>query len=156
MTADVLSLMDRLGLARADVVGLGHRANTALILAIQHPRRVHRVVVSDAALDLGAVACRFTENPRLATVMGMQATAKFQELSPQAPSLVSSVTREQLQSISTPVLILDAAGDELDCGNQARLLAQVIPGAVLAELPSATGWEQHEAVARIVREFLDA
>jgi esterase len=49
MAADVLELMDRLGLASAHLLGHSMGGKVAMQLALDHPQRVNRLVIADIA-----------------------------------------------------------------------------------------------------------
>jgi len=53
--ADVLELLDRLGIATADVLGWSLGAQVALRLGTDHPARVGRLVLASVCYDLGGL-----------------------------------------------------------------------------------------------------
>jgi pimeloyl-ACP methyl ester carboxylesterase len=52
MVEDVAALMDFLGIARADIVGYSMGGSIALLLAMRHPDRVHKVVAASGQYRL--------------------------------------------------------------------------------------------------------
>jgi 3-oxoadipate enol-lactonase len=51
LVADMVAVMDRFGIASADVIGLSLGGMTALGLGLTHPQRVRRMLVCDARAD---------------------------------------------------------------------------------------------------------
>ncbi len=49
MVADTLQLLDRLGIARCDLLGHSMGGKTAMLFALKYPERVRRLVVADMA-----------------------------------------------------------------------------------------------------------
>jgi pimeloyl-ACP methyl ester carboxylesterase len=66
---------------------------------------------------------------------------------------------ETLKTIDVPVLLLTGEEDGMTGANEAEFMRQRIPGSQMSVIPRAghyAAWEQPEAVARILRQFLDA
>ena len=74
LVADMVSVLDHVGAARADVMGLSLGGMTALGLGLTHPSRVSRLVVCDARAD-GPAPFVSSWDDRIAAVSagGMQA-----------------------------------------------------------------------------------
>ncbi|MCG3268075.1 alpha/beta fold hydrolase [Yoonia sp. I 8.24] len=51
LVGDLIALMDHVGIAKADVLGVSLGGMTALALAVHHPDRVNRIVCCDARAD---------------------------------------------------------------------------------------------------------
>jgi 3-oxoadipate enol-lactonase len=71
---DVLSLMDGLGIARADVCGISLGGMTALWLGVHAQERVGRLVLANTAARIGSVAL-WDERIHVARTRGMQTLA---------------------------------------------------------------------------------
>jgi pimeloyl-ACP methyl ester carboxylesterase len=171
MASDVLGLMDHLGLERADIVGWSDGAIIGLELAMHHPERLTKVVAYGANFDPSGVRLDVGQNAYFNAVIAREAE-EYQALSPHPErweaflanistmwATAPKYTEEQLQAITTPVLILDGAKEEYVDLNQTKLMALLIPGATLVIMPD-TGhfalFEQPEEFARIVVDFLHA
>jgi pimeloyl-ACP methyl ester carboxylesterase len=66
---------------------------------------------------------------------------------------------ETLKTIDVPVFLLTGEEDGMTGANEAEFMRQRIPGSQMSVIPKAghyAAWEQSEAVARILRQFLDA
>ena len=150
MAADVLALMDHLGIGRFAVVGWSDGAIVALDLAIHHPERLSRAFVFAANYnpagvrpDLGRNAnfnafiarargeyARLSATPNdydgfLKAISGMWATEPHD-------------TRAQLRAIHVPVLIADGDHDEANVRAQTEEMAALIPGAGLLIEPNVS------------------
>lgn len=171
MAADVLGLMDHLGLDRASIVGWSDGGIIGLELAIHHPERLTKVVAYGANFDL--TSNRQDTSPAEDAYFDAyvaRAAEEYRRLSP-APerwdefranistmwSTQPNYTAEQLTSITTPILVLDGAKEEAIDPSHTNLMASRIPGAKLAIMPD-TGhfamFEQPDEFNRIVDEFL--
>ncbi|MGH9202082.1 MAG: 3-oxoadipate enol-lactonase, partial [Vicinamibacterales bacterium] len=71
---DVLSLMNGVGVARADVCGISIGGMTALWLGANAPERVHRLVLANTAARIGSVEL-WTERMNVARTEGLEALA---------------------------------------------------------------------------------
>jgi 3-oxoadipate enol-lactonase len=66
---------------------------------------------------------------------------------------------ETLKTINVPTLLLTGEEDGMTGANEAEFMRQRISGSQMSVIPRAghyAAWEQPEAVARILRQFLDA
>jgi pimeloyl-ACP methyl ester carboxylesterase len=171
MASDVLGLMDHLGIDKASIVGWSDGGIIGLEIAINDPERLDKVVAYGANFDPTGVRLDVGQNAYFNAYIEA-AAAEYQENSP-APerwdeflgnisnmwATQPNYTEEQLQSITTPFLILDGEEEEAIDLNQTKLMALLIPEAELVLMPG-TGhfamFEQPEEFNRIVEEFLDA
>lgn len=163
---DLLALLDHLGLARAHVCGLSLGGLTAQWLAINHPARVRRLVLSNTAARIGSVE---SWDARIAAVEagGMSAIADAvlaRFFSPRlhmaSPRLVQEFAaallatdpagyvaccaalrdadlRPRAATITAPTLVIAGELDESTPPEQARELHALIPGSALAILDGA-------------------
>jgi len=77
MAADVLQLIDRLGLKQPAVLGHSMGGKTAMALALRHPQRVSRLLVVDVApLSYADTLTPFAEAMRSANVMAAASRAE--------------------------------------------------------------------------------
>ncbi len=169
MASDVLGLMDHLDIDKADIVGWSDGGIIGLEIAIHNPERLNKVVAYGANFDPTGVRLDVADNAYFNAYVE-RAAEEYQQNSP-APdrwdeflgnisnmwATLPNYTEEQLQSITTPFLILDGEEEEAIDLNQTKLMALLIPGAEL-KLMSGTGhfamFEQPEAFIQIVEDFL--
>ncbi len=169
MTADVLALMDYLGIEKADVVGWSDGGIIGLDLAINHPDRVNKVIAYGANYNPSGVRSDIGENEKFNALIA-KATADYQHLSPTPArwdaflenishmwAKEPNFTPEQLGAITTPVLILDGKEEEVIYTDHTKEMADLIPTAELTIVPG-TGhfgvWEKPEAFNHIMLDFL--
>jgi pimeloyl-ACP methyl ester carboxylesterase len=169
MAADVLGLMDHLEIDKASIVGWSDGGIIGLEIALTHPERLNKVVAYGANFDPTGVRLDIGENAYFNAYIE-HASEEYLENSP-APerwdefltnisnmwATQPNYTMEQLQSITTPFLILDGEEEEAIDLNQTKLMALLIPGAELVLMPG-TGhfamFEQPEEFNQIVMDYL--
>lgn len=145
MGSDVLAVLDELGIERAAFVGWSDGACTALLLAMNAPVRVARVVFFGCNMDpsgtkeivpssaLGNCFSRHRKDyAALSATPGefqsfVDAVGLMQRTQPNA-------TAAQLRAIRVPVDIVQAEQDEFIRLEHAQYLAQSIPGATFTLL----------------------
>lgn len=171
MAEDVVSLMDRLGVREADLMGWSDGGIVGLDLAIHHPDRLRHLVTFGAnftpdGLDSADVAWNARATP---DSFGPGMREGYQKLSPEpghyeaAMAKIIDLWRTQpnftpgeLHSIHAATLV--AAGEhDLVRREHTEQLARSIPGARLWIVPGASHGamlEQPELVNRTVLEFL--
>ncbi len=129
MAADVLALLDHLGLPRADVMGYSMGARIAAFLALEHPDRVRSIVLGGLGMHLvegvglPESIAEALEAPSLDDVTDPQGRM-FRAFADQTKSdrraLAACIrgsrqvlTREQAASIETPALIAVGTKDPI-------------------------------------------
>jgi pimeloyl-ACP methyl ester carboxylesterase len=144
MAADAVGLLDHLGIAKTDVVGVSDGAIISLHLAIDHPERLDRVVAHAAILS--PEGNQFVESDQMPPFEYFIATyrrlspepERFEELLGVLDELTTvgpNYSEADLKSITVPVLILDGEADEFITPDQPVRLAELIPGATLVIMP---------------------
>ena len=155
--ADVVALLDSLGIDRAHVLGHSMGAAVALELAINHPDRVRSIVPASASVRPDGLHPDLTDPARQATSTRMPTqqdfadfTAAYQRLSPHPEHFQDFLTSqsqnqndikgwsdEQLARITAPVLLV--LGDrDFTTIEHGGLMLELIPGSQLAVLPGTT------------------
>jgi len=150
MADDVVALLDRLKIKKADVVGWSDGAILGLDLAIRHPERVGKIFAFAANSTTDGVIAGVEKNPTFAAYID-RAGQEYKKLSPTPDKYdefveqISHMWASQpswsdadLKKIKTPVLIVDGDHDEAIKRAHTEYLAATIPGAGLAILPNAS------------------
>jgi pimeloyl-ACP methyl ester carboxylesterase len=150
MASDVIAVMDRLGIAKAAVVGWSDGAIIGLVMALKHPERLTRVFAFAANMDPSGVKPDADSNPTFARFVD-QASQDYPALSPtptEFPDFKKAIERmwdaepnykaADLAQIHTPVAIVDGDHDEAIKREHTDYLARGIPYAKLIILPGAS------------------
>lgn len=150
MADDVVALMDKLNITKADVVGWSDGAIIGLDLAMRHAGRVGKIVAFAANTQTSGVADDVQKNPVFAAYIE-RAGREYQKLSSTPGDYNAFVeqigkmwesqpnwTDAQLKSITSPVLVMDGDHDEAIKRAHTEYIAATIPGAGLAILPNVS------------------
>ena len=150
MTDDVVALMDKLKLQKADIVGWSDGAIIGLDLAIRYPDRVGKVIAFAANTKTDGVVPDVEKNPTFAAFI-KRAGNEYRHLSPtpnEYDAFVEQIshmwasqpnwTDAQLKGIRAPVLVLDGDHDEAIRREHTEYIAATIPGAGLMILPNTS------------------
>ncbi|MEW5958706.1 MAG: alpha/beta hydrolase [Chloroflexota bacterium] len=169
MASDVLTLMDYLGLEKANLVGWSDGGIIGLDLAINHPERLNKVVAYGANYNTSGVRADIGENEKFNAYIE-KTVEDYQKLSPD-PSRweaflenISTMwatepdfTPEQLGRITVPLLVLDGEEEEAIITEHTVEMAGLIPTAELILIPG-TGhfamWEKPEEFNQIILDYL--
>ncbi len=165
--ADVVALLDHLGIERADVVGFSIGGLTGYELVISHADRVRRAVLASA--DHRNDRPGEADPTRLPTQDDFQsmrdaylATAPepgaFDAVAKRTSGLVASFTGwtdDQLRGVELPVLILVGDTDFIHVENAAEAV-RLLPQGQLAVLPGTTHMEitRSTLLAPVIEAFL--
>lgn len=149
LAVDVLALMDRLGIAKAAVVGWSDGAIVGLDLAIHHPERVACLFAFAANSDPSGVA-DVAASPVFGAFVA-RAAKEYRRLSPTPKAFASlrddvsamwarepHFTAEDLAAIRVPVWIADGDHDEAIRRENTEFMAAQIPGAGLLIEPEVS------------------
>lgn len=150
MADDVVALMDKLNIRKADVVGWSDGGIIGLDLAIRHPDRVGKILAFGANTKTSGVASGFDKIPTFAGFI-QRAGVEYSRNSPtprEYDAFVEQIgkmwdsqpnwTDEQLKQIRSPVLIMDGQHDEAIKREHTEYMAATIPGAGLMILPNVS------------------
>lgn len=167
MASDVIGVMDRLKIERADLVGWSDGAIVGLALAMKAPERVGRLFAFAANSDPSGLRPDAASNPTLAW-FGQIAVGDYRRLSPMPDGfagLASGVmgmwatqpryTAGDLAAISAPVAIVHADHDEGIKREHAEYLAKTIPHAKLIILHEASHFAHLQDPASFNAAMLD-
>ena len=150
MADDVVALLDKLGIARADVVGWSDGAISGLALAIRHADRIGKLFAFAANTLTSGVKPDVEKNPTFARYI-RRAGEEYVRLSPTPkgyPTFVAQISRmwasqpnwsnAQLRAIRAPVVVADGDHDEAITRAHTEYIAATIPGAGLLILPNTS------------------
>jgi len=165
--ADVVALLDHLGIERADVVGFSLGGLTGYELVISHADRVRRAVLASA--DHRNDRAGEVDPARLPTQDDYQAMrdaylatapepGAFDAVAEKTIELVHSFTGwtdDQLRGVHLPVLILVGDTDFIHVENAAEAM-RLLPQGKLAVLPGTThmGVTRSTLLAPVIEAFL--
>jgi 3-oxoadipate enol-lactonase len=166
LTADITDLLDFLGVGQVHFCGMSLGGLVGMCLAREEPGRISRLVVCSAAARMGTTA-GWSERIAAVRAGGMQAvagavTARWftEDFRTRAPDAVRSIEQQLLDTstdgyvaccaavrdadlrstvstIHSPTLVLAGTHDPVVPTADVRWLAEHIPGARYAELPTA-------------------
>lgn len=191
LAADLLALLDHLGLERVVVAGLSMGGYIAFRLLARAPHRARALVLADTRAGVDSPAAAATRHERAALaeregvapvaaamLPGMFARGAVAEADPALVEHVRSLmlaapaagvagalrgmagrpdATPDLASIASPTLVICGAEDVLTPPEEARLMAERIPGARLALIPAAghlSNLEQPAAFNAALLDFL--
>ena len=150
MTDDVVALLDRLNIQKADIVGWSDGAIIGLDMAMRHPDRVGRIFAFGANTQTSGLKDGFDKNPVFAAYMA-RAREEYAHLSStpdQYDAFQEQIgkmwenqpnwTDAQLRTIRSPVLVVDGDHDEGIKREHTEYIAATIPGARLLILPNVS------------------
>jgi pimeloyl-ACP methyl ester carboxylesterase len=175
LAADVIALMDHAGLGRAHLFGYSMGAHLSLAIALEAPQRVdHLVLGGIGGRMLGEGSPRATPAMSLSQALladdpatisdpiqrGFRQFAQMQgddrqALAACAQGRGAAVSREDLQGLSTPTLVVAGARDEL--AGDPQVLAAAISGAKSVVLPGCDHFSAipHALFKSAVFDFLE-
>ncbi len=170
MADDVIALLDKLHIAKADVVGWSDGGILGLDLAIRHPDRVGKIFAFAANTVTAGVQEGVEKNPTFARFI-QRAGQEYARLSPTPKDYDAFVaqiskmwetepnwTDAQLKSIKSPVLVVDGDHDEAIKREHTEYIAAMIPGAGLLILPNTSHFaflQDPELFNAALLDFLD-
>jgi 3-oxoadipate enol-lactonase len=166
LTDDVIDLLDYLDIAAAHFCGLSLGGMTGLSLAHDHPERLHKLVVCSSAARLGstemwngriAAAMKGGVSEMAPSILSRWFTPDFSARDPNAVqqieqqlrstsgegyagccgALRDADLRSSVGEIRTPTLVVAGTFDPAVPIEDVRWLADHVPGARFAELPTA-------------------
>jgi pimeloyl-ACP methyl ester carboxylesterase len=175
LTADVIALMDQVGLGRAHLMGYSMGAHLSLAIAHEAPQRVDRLVLGGiggrvlgegpprAAPAMSLSQALLAEDPSAISdpiQRGFRQFAQMQGDDRQALAACAQgrgepVSRADLQALSAPTLVVAGARDEL--AGDPHVLAEAIPGAKAVALPGCDHFSAipHALFKSAVFDFLE-
>jgi pimeloyl-ACP methyl ester carboxylesterase len=145
---DTLRVLDRLGIQRTDVIGWSDGGIIALLLGLEAPQRIGRIVAISANFDPSGVIPEAQDEPRTISLNKITdrlrswwsgagerhavLEAEIKELWRTAPQLGHS----DLQAITAPTLVITGENDIIDLRHSSEL-AQVLANGKLEIVPDA-------------------
>jgi pimeloyl-ACP methyl ester carboxylesterase len=167
MTDDVVALLDRLKIQKANIVGWSDGAIIGLDMAMRHPARVGRIFAFGANTQTSGLKEGFDKNPVFAAYMA-RARQEYARLSPtpdQYDAFQEQIgkmwenqpnwTDAQLRTIRSPVLVVDGDHDEGIKREHTEYIARTIPGARLLILPNLSHFAFLQDPVRFNAALLD-
>ena len=148
MAEDVCQFIQALGLENVTYYGFSDGGIIGLLLASKHPKLLAKMIISGANTRPDAVSKRIV---RLFKVINFLHKNPLFELMLTEPH----ITKEQLQAIETPTLVL-AGSKDLVLEEDTRFIAESIPHATLKILPgeSHTSYIVHkEKIAKLILDY---
>jgi pimeloyl-ACP methyl ester carboxylesterase len=150
MADDVVALLDTLHIAKADIVGWSDGGILGIDLALRRPDRIGKVFAVAANTLTSGVQEGVEKNPTFARFIERAGHeyAKLSATPKEYDAFVAQISKmwetepnwtdAQLQSIHTPVLVVDGDHDEAIKRAHTEYIAATIPGAGLLILPNTS------------------
>ncbi|SDD72111.1 alpha/beta fold hydrolase [Niabella drilacis] len=158
---DVAALLRNLGLPKADIFGFSNGGNTALQIAIRHPRLCNRIIAGSVLLKHNGTLPQFWEFMKNGTFDQMPQAYKdaFLTLTPDPSKLhtlfqkckdrvlhLTDISDEALRFIQAPVLLVNGDAD-VATPEHVIAISRLIPHCNLAILPGGHGEYMGEITA---------
>src|SRR6201990_2256949 len=150
MASDVFALMDRLDIARADIMGYSLGSRMTALLALEQPERLRSIILGGIGIGIitgggpGENVAEALEAPSLDDVtdpVGRTFRAFADQTRSDRRALAAClrgspglVTGKEAAAIKVPVLIAVGTADEI--AGSAPALGRIIPGAQLLDIPN--------------------
>ncbi|MFN8378231.1 MAG: alpha/beta hydrolase [Anaerolineae bacterium] len=147
MASDVLAAMDALGIDKADLVGWSDGGIIGLDIAINHPERLDKLVAYGANYIPSGVKSDIGDSAVFNAYIE-QALTDYARLNPHPENVDAflanignmwatepNFTEEQMQSVTTPTLILDGWQEEAIYPQHDFDMAELIPNGELTLMP---------------------
>ncbi len=170
MASDTLAMMDYLKIDKASIVGWSDGGIIGLVIAMEHPERVNKLMAFGANYNLSGLKPTVQTDPVFGVAMGM-AMENYQKLSATPENFENFMGQisamwfsqpdfkpEQLDKITAPTLIADGQYDEAITTEHTTELAALIPGAKLLIIPNVSHmgmWQDPAAFNAAMTGFLD-
>ena len=166
MAEDTVELMLQLGIERAVVVGYSDGGIIGIDMAIHHPERVTKLAVTGANSKVDGYTAENLEWARTFKPADLPVSDAYARLSPDGPDhwpivlgrlqrmwpVEPSFTREEMQSIKAPTLIIIGDGDIVTPEHAVEMF-RTIPNAQLCVVPHAGhGVMPKEAILAFLNE----
>jgi len=156
--ADVaVSVLDEVGVDRADVLGFSHGGAVAQQMAVSHPRRVRRLVLVSTSCGLGTTLGAVDPDDQSALGGGARKWSDAVGALWHSMAITSWSSIPFLGAITSPTLVVCGTHDSVAPPVNSRSLAQRIPDASLVMLAGGHDLQLAEpatALARTVERFL--
>ncbi|MGN1194736.1 MAG: alpha/beta fold hydrolase [Acutalibacteraceae bacterium] len=125
---DLLEFMDRLSIEKANILGFSDGGNIALLFALKHQDRIHKLVVDGANLNTSGVLGVFQAGVVIGHALLSLPAKRSQEalLKREIISLMidqPNITSEQLSKVTVPSLVLAGTHDIIKHGHTERIFA---------------------------------
>ncbi len=169
MTSDVVAMLDALHVDKADLVGWSDGAIIGIVMAIEHPDRLHRVFAFGANTDPAGLKSGFDKPGSLFKAFEVRAGKEYRELSPtpgQYDNFLAQISQmwatephigdASLRGITVPVVIADGRYDEAIKQSHSRAIAATIPNSHLVILPGVSHFAMLQNPPLFARAVLDA
>ncbi len=170
MATDLIALLDHLGVERTAVVGWSDGGITALDVAIHHPDRITRLVVTGT--NYNRAGTRAAARSAALSAYYARCVKQYRHLAPDPDQLAGlradlrtmwktqpAFSDAQLRAIAAPLLVVHGEHDELIRRDHAERLADLVPDASFAILPAVSHfamWQDPDRFNRVVLAFLGA
>jgi pimeloyl-ACP methyl ester carboxylesterase len=169
LAEDVVAVLDALHLDAVHLVGWSDGGIIGLDLALNHPGRLRRLVVSGANFDLSGVKSGGGPHATFRAYFA-RCEQDYRRLSPTPGEFAAFVAAlkamwrtqptyraEALRAVQVPTLVTDGAHDEGISAEHLERLAGLLPHGRLQLIPEASHfvlWQRPQAFNRLVLEFL--
>lgn len=150
---DVATLMDNLGIEKADILGFSNGGNTALQLAIRHPQKCHKIIAASVLLKRDGTPPQFWEFMNNGTFEQMPQPYKdaFMKVTPDSTKLKTMYQKcadrmvhfkdfpdSLIRSIQSPVLFINGTQD-VATSEHIQAMARLVPNAEALVFPGGHG-----------------